>query len=32
VGWAKGKFLRGGDVVEGEVEQVGLLRVYVVEE
>jgi 2-keto-4-pentenoate hydratase/2-oxohepta-3-ene-1,7-dioic acid hydratase in catechol pathway len=32
VGWAKGKFLRGGDVVEAEVEQVGLLRVYVVEE
>jgi len=32
VGWAKGKFLKGGDVVEAEVEQVGLLRVYVVEE
>ena len=32
MGWAKGKFLRGGDVVEAEVEQVGLLRVYVVEE
>jgi 2-keto-4-pentenoate hydratase/2-oxohepta-3-ene-1,7-dioic acid hydratase in catechol pathway len=32
VGWAKGKSLRGGDVVEAEVEQVGLLRVYVVEE
>jgi hypothetical protein len=32
VGWAKGKFLRGGDVVEAEVEHMGLLRVYVVEE
>ena len=32
VGWAKGKFLRGGDVVEAEVEHIGLLRVYVVEE
>jgi 2-keto-4-pentenoate hydratase/2-oxohepta-3-ene-1,7-dioic acid hydratase in catechol pathway len=32
VGFPKGKFLRGGDVVEAEVEQVGLLRVYVVEE
>jgi len=32
VGWAKGKYLRGGDVVEAEVEQVGLPRVYVVEE
>jgi len=32
VGWAKGKIMRGGDVVEAEVEQVGLLRVYVVKE
>jgi 2-keto-4-pentenoate hydratase/2-oxohepta-3-ene-1,7-dioic acid hydratase in catechol pathway len=32
VGFPKGKFLKGGDVVEAEVEQVGLLRVYVVEE
>jgi hypothetical protein len=28
----QGQILRGGDVVEAEVEQVGLLRVYVVEE
>lgn len=32
VGWAKGKFLKGGDVVEAEVERIGLLRVYVKEE
>ena len=32
VGWAKGKFLRGGDVVEAEVEKIGRLRDYVVEE
>ncbi|MCU7787728.1 fumarylacetoacetate hydrolase family protein [Pyrobaculum sp. 3827-6] len=32
VGWAKGKFLKGGDVVEAEVEKIGVLRNYVVEE
>jgi len=32
VGFPKGKILKGGDVVEAEVEQVGLLRVYVVKE
>ncbi|MEM1572482.1 fumarylacetoacetate hydrolase family protein [Pyrobaculum sp.] len=32
VGFPKGKFLKGGDVVEAEVESVGRLRNYVVEE
>ena len=32
VGFPKGKFLKGGDVVEAEVERVGRLRNYVVEE
>ena len=32
VGHSKGKYLRGGDVVEAEVEGVGRLRNYVVEE
>jgi len=32
VGFPKGKFLKGGDVVEAEVEGVGRLRNYVVEE
>jgi 2-keto-4-pentenoate hydratase/2-oxohepta-3-ene-1,7-dioic acid hydratase in catechol pathway len=32
VGFPKGKFLRGGDVVEAEVEDIGRLRNYVVEE
>jgi 2-keto-4-pentenoate hydratase/2-oxohepta-3-ene-1,7-dioic acid hydratase in catechol pathway len=32
VGFPKGKFLKGGDVVEAEVEGIGRLRNYVVEE
>ncbi len=32
VGFPKGKFLRGGDVVEAEVEGIGVLRNTVVEE
>jgi 2-keto-4-pentenoate hydratase/2-oxohepta-3-ene-1,7-dioic acid hydratase in catechol pathway len=32
VGFPKGKFLKGGDVVEAEVERIGRLRNYVVEE
>ena len=32
VGFPKGKFLRGGDVVEAEVEGIGILRNTVVEE
>ncbi|ABP50950.1 5-oxopent-3-ene-1,2,5-tricarboxylate decarboxylase [Pyrobaculum arsenaticum DSM 13514] len=32
VGYPKGKFLKGGDIVEAEVETVGLLRNYVIEE
>ncbi len=32
VGFPKGKFLKGGDVVEAEVEDIGRLRNYVVEE
>ncbi|MEM1903220.1 MAG: fumarylacetoacetate hydrolase family protein, partial [Pyrobaculum sp.] len=32
VGWAKGKYLKGGDVIQAEVENVGRLVVYVVEE
>jgi len=32
VGVPQGKFLKGGDVVEAEVEGVGRLRNYVVEE
>ncbi|MEM4673882.1 MAG: fumarylacetoacetate hydrolase family protein [Pyrobaculum sp.] len=32
VGWAKGKYLKGGDVIQAEVEKVGRLVVYVVEE
>ncbi|RFA99339.1 fumarylacetoacetate hydrolase family protein [Pyrobaculum aerophilum] len=32
VGFPKGKFLKHGDVVEAEVEKIGVLRNYVVEE
>ncbi|MGC8974258.1 MAG: fumarylacetoacetate hydrolase family protein [Thermoproteus sp.] len=32
VGFPRGKFLKGGDVVEAEVEKIGVLRNYVVEE
>jgi len=32
VGFPKGKFLKGGDVVEAEVEGIGKLRNYVIEE
>ncbi|ABL87223.1 5-oxopent-3-ene-1,2,5-tricarboxylate decarboxylase [Pyrobaculum islandicum DSM 4184] len=32
VGWAKGKFLKGGDIVEAEVESIGRLRAYIIEE
>ncbi|MFN7105421.1 MAG: fumarylacetoacetate hydrolase family protein, partial [Pyrobaculum sp.] len=32
VGMAKGKFLKGGDIVEAEAEGIGVLRNYVVEE
>ncbi|MFP3198685.1 MAG: fumarylacetoacetate hydrolase family protein, partial [Thermoproteus sp.] len=32
VGFPKGKFLKGGDVVEAEADGIGRLRNYVVEE
>jgi 2-keto-4-pentenoate hydratase/2-oxohepta-3-ene-1,7-dioic acid hydratase in catechol pathway len=32
VGFPRSKFLKGGDVVEAEVEGIGRLRNYVVEE